>query len=200
MYRFHADQIEAVIEQADFQRAERLLERFEERDRIFPRPWIAATSARCRSLLAAARGDLPDAVANLDRALEAHRRLDMPLERVRTLIVGARVLRRANRRKRAGELAREAARIAESIGAAPWAAKAREESQRLGLEHGEGDRLTPSERRMAELAATGATNREIAERLLVSPKTVEATLARAYAKLGIRSRAQLHARLAEESA
>ncbi|MBA2721165.1 MAG: AAA family ATPase [Chloroflexi bacterium] len=198
MYRFHADQIEAVIEIADFERAERLLERFEERNRIFPRPWIAATSARCRALLAAARGDLPAAIADLERALVEHERLDMPLERVRTLIVGARILRRANRRKRAYELATEAAGTADAIGARPWAVKARAEAERLGLEHGEVDRLTPSERRMAELAAGGATNRQIADRLLVSPKTVEATLARAYGKLGIRSRAQLHESLGEE--
>jgi DNA-binding CsgD family transcriptional regulator len=200
MYRFHADQIEAVIELGDVDRAERLLERFEERNRIFPRPWIAATSARCRALLSASRGDLPAAIAHLDRARLAHEQLDMPLEQVRTLIVGARILRRANRRKRALELATEAARIADAIGARPWADKARAEAERLGLQHAADGRLTPSERRMAELAAGGATNREIADRLLVSPKTVEATLARAYAKLGIRSRAQLHERLAEEPA
>ena len=200
MFRFHADQIEAEIELGRLDRAERLLEQFEERNRVFPRPWIAATSARCRALLAAARSDIAAAVGHVDRALAEHQRLDMPLERVRTLIAGARVLRRANQRKRAHDLAMEAATIADGMGARPWASRARAEAERLGLERGDGDRLTPSERRMAELAATGATNREIAERLLVSPKTVEATLARTYAKLGIRSRAQLHARLAEEPA
>jgi DNA-binding CsgD family transcriptional regulator len=198
MYRFDADRIEAVIELGDLAHAERLLDRFEERDRIFPRPWITATAARCRALAAAVRGDLPGAIAQLDASLAAHERLDWPLERVRTLIIGVRVLRRANQRKRALELALEAVRIARSIGARPWAERAQAEAERLGLEHGDGDRLTPSERRMAELAADGSTNREIAERLLVSPKTVEATLARAYMKLGVRSRAQLHARLAEE--
>lgn len=51
--------------------------------------------------------------------------------------------------------------------------------------------LTVSERRIAELAAAGMTNKQVATAAFVSPKTVEANLARAYAKLGIRSRAQL---------
>jgi DNA-binding CsgD family transcriptional regulator len=57
--------------------------------------------------------------------------------------------------------------------------------------------LTASERRVAELAAAGLTNREVAARLFMSPKTVEANVARAYRKLGIRSRAELGARLAD---
>jgi len=56
--------------------------------------------------------------------------------------------------------------------------------------------MTPSEQRVAEMAASGLTNRQIAERLFISPKTVEANLARAYLKLGIRSRAELGATLA----
>ena len=51
--------------------------------------------------------------------------------------------------------------------------------------------LTPSERRVAEHAADGLTNREIAETLFVTRKTVELHLGHAYGKLGIRSRAQL---------
>jgi DNA-binding NarL/FixJ family response regulator len=195
MFRYHADQIEAVIGLGHLERAEQLLERFEERGRIFPRPWISATSARGRAWLSAARGDHARAVEHLDRALAAHADLDWPVERIRTLIAGAQVLRRANRRKRAHALAIEAALLADRIGAPGWATRARSEAARLGIEHGDGEQLTPSERRIAEMAADGATNRVIADRLLVSPKTVEATLARAYAKLGIRSRAQLHARL-----
>ena len=56
--------------------------------------------------------------------------------------------------------------------------------------------LTSSELRVAELAATGGTNREIAEALFISPKTVEANLARVYRKLDIRSRAELGQRMA----
>jgi DNA-binding CsgD family transcriptional regulator len=55
------------------------------------------------------------------------------------------------------------------------------------------------ERRIAELAATGLTNREVAAAAFVSPKTVEANLARVYGKLGIRSRAELGSRMAAGS-
>ncbi|HXF97701.1 MAG TPA: helix-turn-helix transcriptional regulator, partial [Gaiellaceae bacterium] len=58
------------------------------------------------------------------------------------------------------------------------------------------DELSPTEERVAALAASGLTNRQIGERLFLSPKTVEANLARAYRKLGIRSRAELGARMA----
>ena len=61
------------------------------------------------------------------------------------------------------------------------------------------DELTESERRIAELAAAGMTNRQVAEAAFVSPKTVEANLARVYQKLGIRSRAELGARMAARS-
>lgn len=56
--------------------------------------------------------------------------------------------------------------------------------------------FTPSERRIAELAGTGLTNRQIAERLFLSEKTVEAHLSRAYRKLGIRTRTELAVRMA----
>lgn len=62
------------------------------------------------------------------------------------------------------------------------------------------DELTPSERRIAEMAADGATNREIAEDLFVAVKTVENHLSRAYVKLGINSRRDLRSALGEEPA
>ena len=52
---------------------------------------------------------------------------------------------------------------------------------------------------MAELAATGLTNREVAQQAFMSPKTVQANLTRIYRKLGITSRAELGARMAQES-
>jgi DNA-binding NarL/FixJ family response regulator len=53
------------------------------------------------------------------------------------------------------------------------------------------DALTPSQRRVAELAASGLSNRDIAETLFVTHKTVEVHLSQSYQKLGIRSRSQL---------
>ena len=58
------------------------------------------------------------------------------------------------------------------------------------------DELTATELRVAELAAAGITNREIARAVFISEKTVEAHIARVYRKLGIRSRAELGARMA----
>jgi DNA-binding NarL/FixJ family response regulator len=77
---------------------------------------------------------------------------------------------------------------------ASGAARARDELARVGIRRAREDGLTPGEWRVAELAASGLRNREIAAALFVSPKTVEANLARAYRKLGVRSRAELAAR------
>ena len=67
------------------------------------------------------------------------------------------------------------------------------EAERLGLVRSDEQALTPSEARIARLAASGMTNREVAAKLFISPKTVESNLARVYDKLGIRSRAELGA-------
>ena len=82
------------------------------------------------------------------------------------------------------------------LGSRPWVARAEGELARVGLQPRDDGGLSPSEQRIARLAADGLTNRVIAERLVISPKTVEATLARVYIKLGIGSRAQLGARMA----
>ena len=84
-----------------------------------------------------------------------------------------------------------------ALGAAGWAARARRELDRVGGRAPAGDGLTPTERQVAELAAEGRTNREVAAALFVSVKTVESTLTRVYGKLGIRSRTEL-ARLASD--
>ena len=85
----------------------------------------------------------------------------------------------------------------DGMGARLWAAKARDELERVSLRRAAQDELTESERRVAELAAAGLTNRNVAAQLFISPKTVEANLARVYRKLGINSRAELGARLAK---
>jgi DNA-binding CsgD family transcriptional regulator len=108
----------------------------------------------------------------------------------------AQVERRAKRRGAARDALLQAHALFSDAGAELWLPRVRDDLDRLGLEPGDRLRLTASEERIAGLAAGGATNREIASQLLISPKTVEATLARAYTKLQIRSRAQLGSALA----
>jgi DNA-binding NarL/FixJ family response regulator len=113
-------------------------------------------------------------------------------------------LRRGGRRTDARAPLREALELARRCGAAGLARRAYDElaatGERvrrytpIGVES-----LTPSERRVAELAASGMTNRQIAQTLFVTVKTVEAHLAAAYDKLGIRSRQQLPTALADRS-
>jgi DNA-binding CsgD family transcriptional regulator len=80
-----------------------------------------------------------------------------------------------------------------------WHARVEEEKRRLGGRRPSTGALTPTEARVAELAGEGLRNAEIAARLHVTTKTVEATLSRVYRKLGVRSRTELARRLAERS-
>jgi len=120
----------------------------------------------------------------------------MPLERGRTLLVLGQLLRRGKERRKARELFQDALAVFERVEARQWAERARAELARVPVRRASGN-LTPTEETIASLAATGLTNRAIAERIYVSPKTVEANLARAYRKLGIRSRAELGRAMAE---
>jgi DNA-binding CsgD family transcriptional regulator len=124
------------------------------------------------------------------------------LERAKARTELGAALRRNNRRSDAREQLRRAVELATICGAAPLAERAETEllatgarPRRIALSGVES--LTPSERRVAEMAAEGPTNREIAQALFVTPKTVEMHLSRAYRKLGITSRSQLPAALAK---
>ena len=98
------------------------------------------------------------------------------------------------RRKAAARAAlQEALEALEAMGARLWAYRARGELARIGGRAPAGG-LTPTEERVAELVAEGRSNKEVAEALFVSVRTVEANLTRIYAKLGIRSRTELASR------
>ncbi|HET7247097.1 MAG TPA: AAA family ATPase [Streptosporangiaceae bacterium] len=193
--RFQADHAEAVIGIGDLDRAERLVARLEARAGALPRPWILAVSCRCRGLINAARGDLDQALADYQRALTTHERLDMPVELGRTLLAQGRLHRRRNERQRAQDCLSRAATVFGAAGAPQWAAVAREELGRAQGRRGSADRLTPTELQVAELAVAGLRNTEIAARLFLSGKTVEANLSRIYRKLGVRSRTELAAKM-----
>lgn len=120
----------------------------------------------------------------------------MPFERARTLLVQGQVLRRLKRKRKARLALEQARELFEQLGAEPWMTRVDGELQRVSPRRAPDD-LSATELKIAELAASGLSNPEIAARVFVSRKTVEANLARAYRKLGISSRAQLHAALHE---
>ena len=86
--------------------------------------------------------------------------------------------------------------VFERIGAGLWAQRARAELKRISGRTASPDALTPAEARVAALVAEGRTNREAAATLFVSERTIEGHLSRIFAKLGVRSRAELARELA----
>src|SRR5262249_54706493 len=139
-----------------------------------PRPWVDCVSLRCRGLLQAAQGDLTGAAATLERALEAHAALDMPLELGRTLLAAGRVERRARHWGPARRHLAQARALFADMGARLWLEQAEAELRRVAARPPrDPEGLTPTEERVAELVATGLTNRQIADALFLSPKTVE---------------------------
>lgn len=196
---FAGDAAEALVAVGRIEEAEALFALLEARGEALGRTWAIAVGARCRGLLHAARGDVAAAEAALEGALVAHERLPMPLERARSLLVLGRIRRRRRRRLAARAALEEALAIFQAVNSPRWAERAAEEIACLGLRPRDTDELTPAEERVARLSASGLTNQAVAAALSVSPKTVEAQLARAYSKLGIRSRAELGARMARPS-
>jgi DNA-binding CsgD family transcriptional regulator len=198
VWRCDGDAIEAAVESGSLARAELWLARLEQRSERSGIPWGRAVAARCRALVLAARGDLDAAAEAAERSLVEHKACPMPFERARTLLVQGQILRRL-KRKREARLALEQAReLFVELGTEPWTARVDEELQRVSPRRAPDD-LSATELKIAELAASGLSNPEIAARVFVSRKTVEANLARAYRKLDISSRAQLHAALHDQT-
>ncbi|MFF4114406.1 AAA family ATPase [Streptomyces sp. NPDC001714] len=158
---------------------------------------VLAALDRAEGLREAGLGRAREGAVRLRTAVERLRPLPLPVELARTLIALGAVERRARRRNAAREALSEALETATRIGAAPFAARARDELARLaaGERGGEagpgGPDLTPTEARIAELVGGGATNREVAAELFISVKTVEGALSRVYRKVGVRSRTAL---------
>jgi DNA-binding CsgD family transcriptional regulator len=196
-FRVHADAAEAAVAVGDVARALRIADFLNAHGERTNHRWSLATAARTRALIAAAEGRLASALDFGEQSLAYNEDLPMPLERARTLLVKGVIERRARRRGDAKRSFEEALEIFERAGARLWADRARAELDRVGLRRASGDELTEGERRVAELAAQGMTNREVAAALYMSPKTVGANLSRVYRKLGIKSRAELGARMAE---
>ena len=141
-------------------------------------------------------------LALLEEAVQVLAGSPAKLEHAKARMELGAALRRANRRADAREQLRHALELATICGAASLAARAEREllatgarPRRIALSGAES--LTPSERRVAEMAAEAPTNREIAQALFVTQRTVEVHLTSIYRKLAINSRSQLAAALAK---
>ncbi|MGD1238883.1 AAA family ATPase [Mycobacterium seoulense] len=189
---FVPDAVEALIGLGRLDDAEPLIDALERNGRRLDRAWMLAVGARCRAMLLAGRGDLAAATATAERAMTEHERLPMVFERARTQLLLGQLQRRQRHRDAAAATLREALQTFEELGTTLWADRVRAELARGMPGRSRAEGLTPSEQRVAELAVSGMTNRDIATALFISPKTVEVNLSRIYRKLNIRSRLELY--------
>ena len=190
VWRIDGDAIEAAVGTGALERAEEWLRRFEERAARSAIPWSLAVSARCRGLVLAAKGDLDAAAEALTESLREHERCPVPFERARTLLVQGQVLRRMKQKLAARAALAEARAIFEHLGSQAWVERVDEELRRVAVRRAP-EELSATELRIAQLAAAGLSNPQIAAEVFVSRKTVEGNLARVFRKLGVSSRAQL---------
>ena len=158
----------------------------------FGAPRAIGIALRAQALV----GPPADRSERLAAALEVLARSSARLEHARVLVDLGATLRAAGQRRAAREPLLQALALANRCGAQTLERRARAELAAIGVRPRTTDRtgadsLTPSERRVVELAATGGTNREIAQTLFVTEKTVETHLGRAFRKLSVSSRRQL---------
>jgi DNA-binding NarL/FixJ family response regulator len=189
------NEIEALVARGRLDEAEAVAVFVDEKGRPAGRSWHRAVAARGRALVASAQGDVVTAREAIAEALVAHESLPQPFERARTMLAGGAVERRAKHWAVARRHYTAALELLDVLGAARWAELASAELARLPGRRPRGVGLTETERRVAKLVADGLANKEVAARLFVSVRTVEANLSRIYAKLGVRSRTELARKL-----
>jgi DNA-binding CsgD family transcriptional regulator len=192
-YTYCADQVEAAARAGRPADAAAAYERFRRWAGAAAQPWAEAVAERCAALV----GPAAEAERHFARAVGLHAAGGRPFEHARTRLLYGEWLRRERRRTEARTQLRAAVEGFERLGAAPWADRARNELRATGETAAPPHRvdllgrLTAQELQVVRLAATGATNRDIAGRLFLSPRTVGYHLYKAYPKLGISSRRQL---------
>jgi DNA-binding NarL/FixJ family response regulator len=194
-----ADAIETLVGLGELDRAAAYLEHCSDSAERLDSSLAREGVLRCRGLLASAEGDSDAALAAFEHLLAEVPDPPWPFERARTLLCLGTVRRQAQQKKAAREALAQALAIFDELGARLWAEKAQAELRRISGRSPASDELTEAEQRVAELAAQGRTNKEIAAELFMGLSTVESHLSHVYRKLGVR-RAELAARLATEAA
>lgn len=191
------NEIEALVALGSLDEAEDLCAVVSDAGLPAGRTWHRAIAARGRALVASARGDADTARRHIEEALAAHRDLGQPFELGRTLLAQGQIERRARSRATARAALTRALELFDELGAAIWAERAASELARIPGRTRASTELTETERRVAELVAEGLSNKEVAARLFITVRTVEANLTKVYAKLGVRSRIELANKLHE---
>ncbi|MEU4445177.1 AAA family ATPase [Actinosynnema sp. NPDC050801] len=179
--------------------AERLVDEVAEGIADRDAPAVLAALAQCRGALAEARGELPEAVGHFREAVARYEAMPAPYfaaiarEREATVLV-------PSDPEKAVELLTDLVKTFDALGASQDAARCRHALHTFGSakparrgRRGYGNDLSPREVEVARMVADGRTNREIAEKLFLSSRTVEQHVARLFRKLGIKSRAHLRA-------
>jgi DNA-binding CsgD family transcriptional regulator len=192
-----AEYAEALLELGRIEEAEGVLDVWEADALRLGRDRVLAGVIRARGLVAAARGNVESAIPLLERAVAEHERVSDPFGRARALLALGVARRRARQKRGAREALQAALHGFEELGSATWVAKTRGELGTIGGRESI-DGLTPAESRIAALVAEGRTNREVAAALFLAEQTVATALTRVYRKVGVRSRAELVRRHAQE--
>ena len=186
------DLVEALVESGELEEARGVTARLGELADEQDHPWGRATADRCAAILGLAETYDEQAAEALARSAAELAGLGLAPDSARALLSLGRAQRRFRKWGAARETLEEAESAFDELGSPGWVDVARSELERVGARRPapEGG-LTATERRVAELAAQGLTNKEIAQEMVVSVKTVEFHLSNTYAKLGIRSRGEL---------
>jgi DNA-binding NarL/FixJ family response regulator len=163
-------------------------------------PGLAATALWCQGMAGG-----PGAARDLVAAAEALARVGLPLGAARASLSLGELLRRERKPRAARDHLRAARDAFHELGADVWTERATAELRASG-DSGQApevngfDSLTPQELQIVRMVGRGASNRDVAAQLFLSPRTVEYHLYKAYPKLGISSRTQLISRFAAEPA
>jgi DNA-binding CsgD family transcriptional regulator len=191
--RAHLDHLCALIGAGRTADADAFCDELDAQAQRSGRESAAAVVLTGRAMLAAHAGRLAEAVTLASSALSWYGTSPLRFDRARTLLIAGRINGRAKAKSAAHALLTEAEQEFASFGATAWQAQAAAELARVNVRPAAPAELTETERLVAKLAASGLSNREVADRTFLAVKTVEPNLARVYRKLGIRSRAELGA-------
>jgi DNA-binding CsgD family transcriptional regulator len=193
--RFYAvaELAEAAVRGESAPVARDILEELTPLAELTPSPALLCGLRLARALLSP-----PDAAEALYRAAVDAAPVDWPFERARVQLALGGWLRRQRRPAESRVVLQAAREVFDALGASAWAERARQELRAAGAssprrDPAAVDRLTSTELHVAQLAAQGLTNREIGERLYVSPRTVSTHLQRMFPKLGVTARGELAA-------